>query len=132
MLRSGALPVKVNVMEVRTVGPTLGQDSKDKSVVAFGVGIGAIMVFLLVLYRLSGFVANLALLVYVMILLLILGPHVLNATMTLPGIAGIILSMGVAVDANILIFERFKDRCFSGKSMCIHGIWFQACLRYYL
>ena len=117
LLRSGALPVKVNVMEVRTVGPTLGQDSKDKSVVAFGVGIGAIMVFLLVLYRLSGFVANLALLVYVMILLLILGPHVLNATMTLPGIAGIILSMGVAVDANILIFERFKEEVFSGKSM---------------
>lgn len=117
LLRSGALPVKVSVMEVRTVGPTLGQDSKDKSVVAFGVGIGLIMLFLLAMYRLSGFVANLALLVYVMILLVILGPHVLNATLTLPGIAGIILSMGIAVDANILIFERFKEEVFSGKSM---------------
>ena len=116
LLRSGALPVKINVLEVRTVGPSLGQDSKDKSVVAFGAGIAMIMVFLLVLYRLSGFVANLALLVYVMLLLLVLGKG-FNATMTLPGIAGIILSMGVAVDANILIFERFKEEVFSGKSM---------------
>lgn len=115
LLRSGALPVKVKVLEVRTVGPTLGQDSKDKSVVAFGVGILLIMAFLIVLYRLSGFVANVALLVYVLILLLIL--KFLDATLTLPGIAGIILSMGVAVDANILIFERFKEEVFSGKSM---------------
>ncbi len=117
LLRSGALPVKVKVLEVRTVGPTLGQDSKDKSVFAFGVGISMILVFMLVLYRFSGFVASLALLVYVMILLLLIGPHVLNATMTLPGIAGIILSMGVAVDANILIFERFKEEIFIGKSL---------------
>ena len=101
LLRSGALPVKINVLEVRTVGPSLGQDSKDKSVVAFGAGIAMIMV---------------ALLVYVMLLLLVLGKG-FNATMTLPGIAGIILSMGVAVDANILIFERFKEEVFSGKSM---------------
>lgn len=116
LLRSGALPVKINVLEIRTVGPSLGQDSKDKSVVAFGVGIGLIMVFLLVLYRLSGFVANVALLVYVMLLLLVLGKG-FDATLTLPGIAGIILSMGVAVDANILIFERFKEEVFTGKSM---------------
>ena len=116
LLRSGALPVKINVLEVRTVGPSLGQDSKDKSVVAFGAGIAMIMVFLLLLYRLSGFVANVALLVYVMLLLLVLGKG-FNATMTLPGIAGIILSMGVAVDATILIFERFKEEVFSGKSM---------------
>lgn len=116
LLRSGALPVKINVLEIRTVGPSLGQDSKDKSVVAFGVGIGLIMVFLLVLYRLSGFVANVALLVYVMFLLLVLSKG-FDATLTLPGIAGIILSMGVAVDANILIFERFKEEVFTGKSM---------------
>lgn len=109
LLRSGALPVKLNVMEVRTVGPSLGQDSKDKSVMAFGVGLALIVVFLLVLYRISGFVATLAMLVFVMITLLLLQPFALNATLTLPGIAGIILSMGVAVDANILIFERFKE-----------------------
>ena len=74
-----------------------------------------IMIFLVILYRLSGIVANIALLVYVMLLLLVLGKG-FNATMTLPGIAGIILSMGVAVDANILIFERFKEEVFSGKS----------------
>ncbi len=85
LLRSGALPVKVKVMEVRTVGPTLGQDSKDKSVVAFSVGIGLIVLFMLVLYRFSGFVATLALLIYVMLLLVLLGPLVLNATLTLPG-----------------------------------------------
>ncbi len=117
LLRSGALPVKVKVMEVRTVGPTLGQDSKDKSVVAFSVGIGLIVLFMLVLYRFSGFVATLALLIYVMLLLVLLGPLVLNATLTLPGIAGIILSMGVAVDANILIFERFKEEVLLGKTM---------------
>lgn len=119
LLRSGALPVKVKVMEVRTVGPTLGQDSKDKSVTAFAVGIGLIVAFMLILYRLSGFVATMALLVYVMILLVVLGPWVLNATLTLPGIAGIILSMGVAVDANILIFERFKEEVFEGKTLRI-------------
>lgn len=117
LLRSGALPVKVKVMEVRTVGPTLGQDSKDKSILAFSVGIALIVAFMLILYRLAGFVATMALLVYVMILLFLLGPHVLNATLTLPGIAGIILSMGVAVDANILIFERFKEEVLVGKSL---------------
>ena len=117
LLRSGALPVQVKVLEVRTVGPTLGQDSKDKSVMAFAVGIAAIVLFMILLYRLSGFVATMALLVYVMILLLILSPWVLNATLTLPGIAGIILSMGVAVDANILIFERFKEEVFDGKTL---------------
>ena len=104
LLRSGALPVKVEVMEVRTVGPTLGQDSKDKSVVAFGVGIALIIAFMLVLYRLSGFVATIALLVFVLILVAIL-------------VAGIILSMGVAVDANILIFERFKEEVVEGKTL---------------
>lgn len=117
LLRSGALPVKVKVLEVRTVGPTLGQDSKDKSVMAFAVGIAAIVLFMIFLYRLSGFVATMALLVYVLILLFILSPWILNATLTLPGIAGIILSMGVAVDANILIFERFKEEVTDGKTL---------------
>ena len=115
LLRSGALPVKVNVLEVRTVGPTLGQDSKDKSVSAFAVGIGLIVAFMLVLYRVSGFVATTALLIYVLLLLAVL--HFLQATLTLPGIAGIILSMGVAVDANILIFERFKEEVQVGKTL---------------
>ena len=86
-----------------------------------------IMIFLVILYRFAGIVANIALLVYVMLLLLVLGKG-FNATMTLPGIAGIILSMGVAVDANILIFERFKEEVFSGKSMRVAmGSRFQSC-----
>lgn len=115
LLRSGSLPVKVEVLEMRTVGPTLGQDSKDKSVKAFMIGIGAIVAFMLLFYRLSGFVATITLMLYVMMLLL--GLKMLNATLTLPGIAGIILSMGMAVDANVLIFERFKEEYHNGKTL---------------
>ena len=107
MLRSGALPVKVNIIETRTVGPTLGQDSKDKSVFAFAVGIGAVLIFMLLFYRLSGFIADVALMAYTVVLLALL--YLLDATLTLPGVAGIILSIGMAVDANVLIFEHFKE-----------------------
>ena len=113
LLRSGALPVKVSVMEVRTVGPSLGQDSKDKSVTAFTIGLSLVVLFMLGMYRMAGFVADIALLVYVLILLGILSA--LQATLTLPSIAGVILSIGMAVDANILIFERFKEEIASGK-----------------
>ena len=113
LLRSGALPLKMSVMEVRTVGPTLGQDSKDKSVTAFTIGLTLVVLFMLTMYRMAGFVADVALLVYVLILLGILSG--LSATLTLPSIAGIILSIGMAVDANILIFERFKEEIASGK-----------------
>lgn len=113
LLRSGALPVKVSVMEVRTVGPSLGQDSKDKSVVAFTIGLSLVVIFMLAVYRMAGFVADVALLVYVLILLGIL--NMLHATLTLPSVAGVILSIGMAVDANVLIFERFKEEIASGK-----------------
>lgn len=115
LLRSGSLPVKVEVMETRTVGPTLGIDSKEKSVKAFTIGISAIVLFMLLFYRLSGLVANISLVLYVMLLLF--GLKMLNATLTLPGIAGIILSIGMAVDANVLIFERFKEEYRSGKTL---------------
>lgn len=115
LLRSGSLPVKVDVLEMRTVGPSLGQDSKEKSIVAFGIGVAAIIIFMLLFYRLAGFVANITLLLYVMMLLF--GLKSLNATLTLPGIAGIILSMGMAVDANVLIFERFKEEYRAGKTL---------------
>ena len=113
LLRSGALPVKVSTLEVRTVGPSLGQDSKDKSMVAFTIGLTLVVLFMLAIYRISGFVADTALLVYVLILLSIL--YLLHATLTLPSIAGIILSIGMAVDANVLIFERFKEEIAEGK-----------------
>ncbi|MEN6412602.1 MAG: protein translocase subunit SecD [Veillonellales bacterium] len=115
LLRSGSLPVKVEVLETRTVGPTLGQDSKAKSIFAFEIGIAFIVLFMLFFYRLSGFVANIALILYLMLLLVSL--RMLNATLTLPGIAGIILGLGMAVDANVLIFERFKEEYRAGKTL---------------
>lgn len=115
LLRSGSLPVKIEVMENRTVGPTLGQDSKEKSIKAFGIGVIGVFVFMILFYRLSGIVACIALLLYVMMLLLVM--RYLNATLTLPGIAGIILSIGMAVDANVLIFERFKEEIRNGKTL---------------
>ena len=115
LLRSGALPVKVNIIETRTVGPSLGQDSKDKSEFAFTVGIGAVLLFMIAFYRLSGFIADIALMAYTMLLLFLL--KMLDATLTLPGVAGIILSIGMAVDANVLIFEHFKEEFRLGKSL---------------
>lgn len=115
LLRSGSLPVKLEVAENRTVGPTLGQDSKDKSVKAFAVGLAGVFLFMLLYYKLSGFVADIVLLLYTLLLLLVMKG--LNATLTLPGIAGIILSIGMAVDANVLIFERFKEEVAAGKTL---------------
>ena len=115
LLRSGSLPVKIEVMENRTVGPTLGQDSKEKSVVAFSIAIIGIFAFMLLFYRIPGVVADIALLLYVMLLLLIM--RYLDATLTLPGIAGIILSIAMAIDANVLIFEHFKEEVAAGETL---------------
>ncbi|MBQ0108358.1 MAG: protein translocase subunit SecD, partial [Phascolarctobacterium sp.] len=115
LLRSGSLPVKLEVMENRTVGPTLGQDSKEKSIKAFIIGWSAVFVFMLIFYRLSGVVADIALLLYTRMLLWVM--RYLNATLTLPGIAGIILSIGMAVDANVLIFGRFKEEIKKGRTL---------------
>ena len=115
LLRSGALPVKVNIIETRTVGPSLGQDSKDKSAVAFAIGLGAVLLFMIAFYRLSGLVADISLMAYTIILLFAL--KMLDATLTLPGVAGIILSIGMAVDANVLIFEHFKEEFKRGKTL---------------
>ncbi len=115
LLRSGSLPVKVNIIETRTVGPTLGQDSKDKSIFAFTVGIAAVVLFMLFFYHLPGLIADLSLMAYVIMLLFAL--KMLDATLTLPGVAGIILSVGMAVDANVLIFEHFKEEYRTGKTL---------------
>lgn len=115
LLRSGALPVQLEVMEKRIVGPQLGQDSLDRSINAGIVGLVAILVFMLVFYRIPGLIADLALAFYALIVLAIfIGIH---ATMTLPGIAGFLLSLGIAVDANVIIFERIKEELRTGKSI---------------
>jgi len=107
LLRSGALPVEVKILENRSVGPTLGKDSIDLGLKAGLVGLLLILVFMVIFYKGFGLVADFAL---VICLLLVMGGlAILNATLTLPGIAGIILTIGMAVDANILIFERIKE-----------------------
>lgn len=115
LLRSGALPVKVDVMEKRTVGPTLGKDSLDKSVYAGIIGLALIVAFMILYYRVPGFIANIALIIYSLIVLALF--IAMGVVLTLPGIAGFILSLGIAVDANIIIFERIKEELRNGKSL---------------
>lgn len=114
-LNAGALPVPITILEERTVGATLGQDSIDKSLVAGGIGIAVVMVFMLVIYGVPGLVANIALVLYTLATLAIF--VAMPVTLTLAGIAGFILSIGMAVDANILIFERTKEELNSGKPL---------------
>lgn len=114
-LNAGALPVPVKILEERTVGATLGQDSIEKSLVAGAVGIGFVMLFMLAIYGLPGMVANIALILYTLSTLAIF--KVVPVTLTLAGIAGFILSVGMAVDANILIFERTKEELKQGKGL---------------
>lgn len=115
LLRSGALPVKLDVMEKRTVGPTLGADSLDKSIKAGIAGLIAILVFMTLYYRAPGMIACLSLVVYALLVLMIFAA--LHVTMTLPGIAGFLLTLGMAVDTNIIIFERLKEELWSGKTL---------------
>jgi SecD/SecF fusion protein len=115
VLRVGALPAPVDIIQNMTVGATLGQDSIDKGLTSGFFGAIMVIGFMLIYYRLSGIVANAALALN--ILLLFAGLAVLNATLTLPGIAGIILSIGMAVDANVLIFERMREEYGLGKSV---------------
>lgn len=107
VLRAGALPAPVNVLEQRTVGPSLGQESIDNGVMSVMVACGVIALFMLVYYGFSGVVANIALLFN--IVLILAGLSLFGATLTLPGIAGIILTMALSVDANIIIFERIRE-----------------------
>ncbi len=115
LLRGGALPVPVEVIERRSVGPTLGRDSLDRSLRAGSVAVAMVFLFMILLYRVPGLLADLALAIYALLLMAAL--VVLGATLTLPGIAGFILSVGMAIDANILIFERIKEELRAGKSV---------------
>lgn len=115
LLRAGALPVNVKIVEKRTVGPTLGQDSLDKSKQALIWGISIIMILMLVFYRIPGLIADFAMAVYA---LLVVGVMVgVNAVLTLPGIAGLILTIAMAVDCNIIIFERIREELHAGKTI---------------
>ncbi len=115
VLRVGALPAPVDIIQNLTVGASLGQDSINKGLFSGLLGTLLVVVFMLIYYRLSGLIANLALVLN--ILLLFVGLAMLGSTLTLPGIAGIILSIGMAVDANVLIYERMRDEFALGKSV---------------
>ncbi len=114
-LRYGSLPVPLRVAESRTVGPTLGQDSVRKSLVAGIIGLLVVAIFMIAYYRLPGVLAVVALLMYTALTFALF--KLIPVTLTLPGIAGFVLSVGVAVDANILIFERMKEELRSGKKL---------------
>ncbi|WP_435167730.1 protein translocase subunit SecD [Candidatus Pelagibacter bacterium nBUS_28] len=107
LLRSGALPAPLDIIEERTVGPDLGQDSIDAGIIALAIGFLLVIIFMFVKYKIFGLITNLTLIINLFILLGIL--TLFEATLTLPGIAGIILTVGMAVDANVLIFERIKE-----------------------
>jgi len=112
-LRYGSLPVPLKVIQNRTVGPTLGQDSVAKSTQAGTIGVIIVLLFMLVYYRLHGAVADIALLIYGLITFALF--KLIPVTLTLPGVAGFLFSVGTAVDANILIFERIKEELRQGK-----------------
>lgn len=114
MLRTGALPASLNYLEDRTVGASLGADSIKQGVTAAVVGILVVMVFMMIYYRGSGINANLALVLNLIVLLGFMGYS--TATLTLPGIAGVILTIGMGVDSNVLIFERIREEVRSGKA----------------
>ena len=115
LIQAGALPVELEPVEVRTIGPTLGQDSLEKSIIGGAIGISLVFAFMLFYYRVPGFIADLALIVYVLLNFLVYS--LIGVTITLPGVAGIILSIGMAVDANVIIFERIKEELRIGKSL---------------
>ncbi len=114
LLRAGALPAPLTVIEERTVGPGLGQDSIEKGELAAYVGSIMVIVFMLVTYRLFGLFANIAVTVNVAMIFGLLS--LLNATLTLPGIAGIVLTVGIAVDSNVLIYERIREEIRGGRN----------------
>ena len=115
LLRSGALPTPLIVVEERTVGPDLGEDSIKSGITSLIVGFILVILFMFYKYKIFGLIANTALIANLLMLTGVL--TILEATLTLPGIAGIILTIGMAVDANVLIFERVKEEIRSGSKM---------------
>ncbi len=114
VLRAGALPAPVNILEERTVGPSLGADSIRKGLISMIIGGVLVVVFMVIYYKIAGLIANIAL--FLNILLIAAGLSGFGATLTLPGIAAIILTIGMAVDANVIIFERVREELTLGRT----------------
>ena len=117
LLRYGALPVSLQVVQSNTIGPTLGEDSIRASIIAGIIGLAAVALFMLLYYRIAGLVAVVTLMLYGLITFAIY--KLIPVTLTLPGIAGFILSVAVAVDANTLIIERLKEELRNGRSLSV-------------
>lgn len=115
VLRAGALPAPVNIIEERTIGPSLGHDSIEKGTRSILIGFALVLIFMVVYYRKAGLIADFALIWNILLVLAILAT--LRATLTLPGIAGLILTVGMAVDANVIIFERIREELLKGKTV---------------
>ncbi|MDO8733950.1 MAG: protein translocase subunit SecD, partial [Elusimicrobiota bacterium] len=115
VLRAGALPAPVKIIENRTIGPSLGRDSVNAGLIACLVGLLLVVGFMLFYYKSSGLIANTALILNILVLLGLMS--LFHATLTLPGIAGIILTIGMAVDANVLILERMREELRNGKTV---------------
>ncbi len=115
LISAGKLPVELEETELRYVGPTLGSNALSTSLVAGAIGIALVMLFMILVYRLPGFISAIALAGYVAIIAILLVYYRVN--LSLPGIAGIILTIGMAVDANVIIYERIKEELFAGKSV---------------
>ena len=115
LIRGGALPVTLHEVQTSAIGPTLGMDSLNKSIIAGAIGIALVFLFMMAYYKVPGLVASIALVLYILIVLWTLVGF--GAVLTLPGVAGLILSIGMAVDANIIIFERIKEEIKNGKSL---------------
>jgi preprotein translocase subunit SecD len=115
VLKAGALPAPVNIIEERTVGPSLGEDSIQKGLYSFLVGIGLVLVFMVIYYNTAGIAADMAVIFNIFFILGILAGF--QATLTLPGIAGLLLTVGMAVDANVLINERVREEYGLGKTL---------------
>ncbi|MBN2103090.1 protein translocase subunit SecD [bacterium] len=115
VLRVGALPAPLRVIEERTVGPSLGMDSVNSGKMAALIGFGIVVVFMIIYYRMAGLIANMALLLNIILLMAMLAQF--GFTLTLPGIAGIVLTIGMAVDANVLVFERIREELKTGKTV---------------
>ena len=115
LLRAGALAAPVQIVEERTIGPSLGQDNIDAGLLSVQIGLALVLVFMLIYYRMFGLIANIALTINVMLMVACLS--LFGATLTFPGIAGIVLTVGMAVDANVLIFERIKEELRDGNTV---------------
>lgn len=115
LIRAGALPVEMKELQTSVIGPTLGLEAYDRSIEAGGIALLIIMLFMIIIYRIPGFIASVGLIIYTLITIFIMSS--LGVKLTLPGIAGLILSIGMAVDANVIIFERIKEEIRVGKSI---------------